>query len=175
MQQFRSLSVHVFAISKRARRGHVRLGQNVWPCALGRGGQSVRKREGDGATPIGHWPLKRVYFRADRMIRPITQLPVTRLRFVDGWCDAPGDRNYNRAVRHPYPASAERLWRDDDVYDVIVVLSHNDRPRVRGAGSAIFMHVARPGYQPTEGCIALTKPHLLQLVRLLTPSASVCI
>jgi len=82
----------------------------------------------------------------------------------DGWCDAPGDRNYNRPVRHPYPASAERLWREDGLYDIVVVLSHNVRPRVRGAGSAVFMHLARPGYRPTEGCIALKREHLLRLL-----------
>jgi L,D-peptidoglycan transpeptidase YkuD (ErfK/YbiS/YcfS/YnhG family) len=79
----------------------------------------------------------------------------------DGWCDAVGDRNYNRRVRHPYPASAERLWRQDALYDVIVVLDHNRQPRVQGAGSAIFMHLARPGYRPTEGCVALARRHLL--------------
>jgi L,D-peptidoglycan transpeptidase YkuD (ErfK/YbiS/YcfS/YnhG family) len=88
--------------------------------------------------------------------------PITR---SDGWCDDPTDRNYNRAVRHPYPASAERLWREDDLYDVVVVLGHNARPRVRGGGSAIFMHLARPGYTPTEGCIALRRAHLLLLLR----------
>ena len=86
------------------------------------------------------------------------------IRPRDGWCDAPADRNYNRPVRHPYPASAERLWRADGLYDVVVVLGYNDRPRVRGRGSAIFMHVARPGYAPTEGCIALARPHLLRVL-----------
>ncbi len=83
---------------------------------------------------------------------------------ADGWCDDPRDRNYNRYVRHPYPASAERMWREDNLYDVVVVLSHNDRPRVRGRGSAVFMHVARTGMTPTEGCVALRLPHLLRLL-----------
>jgi len=82
----------------------------------------------------------------------------------DGWCDATGDRNYNRWVQHPYPASAERLWRKDALYDVIVVLDHNRRPRVQGAGSAIFMHLARPGYRPTEGCVAFAHRHLLLVI-----------
>lgn len=86
------------------------------------------------------------------------------LRPQDGWCDAVGDRNYNRPVRHPYPASAERLWREDGLYDVIVVLDHNARPRVQGAGSAIFMHLARPQYTPTEGCIALARRDMLRLL-----------
>jgi L,D-peptidoglycan transpeptidase YkuD (ErfK/YbiS/YcfS/YnhG family) len=89
---------------------------------------------------------------------------VRAIRLREGWCDAPADRNYNRPVRHPYPAGAERLWRTDALYDIVVVLDYNDRPRVRGRGSAIFMHVAKPGYAPTEGCIALARAHLLRLL-----------
>ena len=88
------------------------------------------------------------------------RLPARAIRPDDGWCDASADRNYNRPVRHPYSASAERLWRSDGLYDLVVVLAYNERPRVRGRGSAIFMHVARPGYAPTEGCIALARAHL---------------
>jgi L,D-peptidoglycan transpeptidase YkuD (ErfK/YbiS/YcfS/YnhG family) len=105
----------------------------------------------------------------------VASVPVRRLHDASGWCDAPGDRNYNRPVAHPYLASAERLWREDHVYDLILVLGHNERPRLRGAGSAIFMHVARPGYQPTEGCIALSRPHLLELIRKLRLWTRVCI
>ena len=107
------------------------------------------------------------------MRRPRTGLPVRPIRPDDGWCDAPADRNYNRAVRHPYPASAERLWRMDHLYDVVVVLRHNWRPRVRAGGSAIFVHLARSGYAPTEGCIALKPGHLLRLVQRLRPGARV--
>lgn len=140
------------------------MGPLVLPCALGRGGRSNRKREGDGATPNGTWRMVAVLYRADRIRRPQTALPVRPLEADDGWCDAVGDGNYNRWVRHPYPASAERLWREDAVYDVIVVLDHNRMPRVQGAGSAIFIHVARPGYRPTEGCIALAQRHLLLML-----------
>jgi L,D-peptidoglycan transpeptidase YkuD (ErfK/YbiS/YcfS/YnhG family) len=114
-----------------------------------------------------------VLYRPDRVPRPATGLPVRRLSPHDGWCDAPADRNYNRPVRHPYPASAERLWREDGLYDVVVVLSHNARPRVRGCGSAVFMHVARPGYAPTEGCIALRREHLSRLLERLGRGAKV--
>jgi L,D-peptidoglycan transpeptidase YkuD (ErfK/YbiS/YcfS/YnhG family) len=140
------------------------MGPLVLPCAIGRSGRSVRKREGDGATPSGAWRPVLVLYRADRVQRPRTVLPVRRLKADDGWCDAVGDGNYNRWVRHPYPASAERLWRADALYDVVVVLDHNRRPRMQGAGSAIFMHLARPGYQPTEGCVALARRHLLMLL-----------
>lgn len=97
------------------------------------------------------------------------------IRTGDGWCDDRRDRNYNRAVRLPYPAGHERMWRDDHLYDVVVVLDHNSRPRVRGAGSAIFMHVARSGYAPTEGCIALARSHLTRVLALVRRNARLVI
>ena len=132
-------------------------------CAIGKGGvrPAAEKREGDGASPAGLWPLRRVLYRPDRLERPKTGLPVAEMHRADGWCDAPGDPNYNRPVTLPYPASAENLWRDDAVYDVIVILGHNDDPVVPGAGSAIFWHLARPDYAPTEGCIAVALPDML--------------
>jgi L,D-peptidoglycan transpeptidase YkuD (ErfK/YbiS/YcfS/YnhG family) len=156
-------------------RGWLKLGNLMFPCALGRTGVHVRKREGDGATPAGVWPLLCVLYRADRVRRPRTVLPTRPLRRHDGWCDAPGDRNYNRLVTHPYPASAERLWRADGLYDVLVVLDYNARPRVRGKGSAIFMHVAQSHYAPTQGCIALTPAHLVRLLERLGAHAAVCV
>jgi L,D-peptidoglycan transpeptidase YkuD (ErfK/YbiS/YcfS/YnhG family) len=135
-------------------------------CALGKGGivPAIDKREGDGASPIGNWPIRRVMFRADKLAPPHTSLPLTDIQPQDGWCDSADDDNYNLPVTHPYSASAERLWRDDDVYDVVVVLGHNDDPVVAELGSAIFMHVARPDYTPTEGCVALAKDDLLALL-----------
>jgi L,D-peptidoglycan transpeptidase YkuD (ErfK/YbiS/YcfS/YnhG family) len=165
----------VLGLSAAAARGVVKLGSLALPCALGRNGRSVRKREGDGATPVGCWGLVAVLYRSDRGRRPPTRLPVRPIRSGDGWCDAPADRNYNRPVRHPYPASAERLWRDDGLYDLVVVLGHNARPRVRGAGSAVFMHLARPGYRPTEGCIALRREHLERLLQRLGVCARICV
>jgi L,D-peptidoglycan transpeptidase YkuD (ErfK/YbiS/YcfS/YnhG family) len=153
--------VQVFSRSGSATRGWVCVGPLLLPCALGRGGRSYSKREGDGATPSGIWQPLQVIYRPDRSKRPQTGLPTRPMRPDDGWCDAVENRNYNRHVRHPYPASAERLWRSDSIYDVIVVLDHNTRPRVRGAGSAIFIHLARPHFAPTEGCIALTRRDLL--------------
>jgi L,D-peptidoglycan transpeptidase YkuD (ErfK/YbiS/YcfS/YnhG family) len=144
--------------------GVLRVGPRYLPCVLGRSGRRVLKREGDGATPIGTWPIRRVLFRADRLGRPKTAAPLHRIARHDGWCDAPADPNYNRFVRHPYPASAEHLWREDDLYDIVVVLGHNDCPRRRGGGSAIFMHVARRDRKPTAGCVALPRSELVWLL-----------
>lgn len=91
-------------------------------------------------------------------------LPVRATKVGDGWCDDPSDRNYNRGVEHPYPASAERMWREDRLYDIAVVLGFNDHPRVRGRGSAIFLHVAGPGLLATEGCVALSRADLVQVL-----------
>lgn len=146
-------------------------------CAIGKRGAvpAAQKREGDGATPIGHWPLRRLYYRADRLPPSETALASQPLRPQDGWCDAPADAHYNRFVQHPYPASAERLWREDNVYDLIVPLGYNDDPVVPGQGSAIFLHVARPDYAPTEGCVALARQDLLFLLRTVLPETQMVI
>jgi L,D-peptidoglycan transpeptidase YkuD (ErfK/YbiS/YcfS/YnhG family) len=125
-------------------------------CAVGPAGIGHKKGEGDGMTPIGVFPLRRVFWRADRTEKPRTFLPERALQPNDGWCDFPGDPNYNKLVKHPYPVSAEHLWLDSHVYDIIVVVGFNDDPVVPGKGSAIFLHLARDGYPPTAGCVALT-------------------
>jgi len=133
-------------------------------CALGRGGVTRGKREGDGATPVGSWPMRRLLYRADRIKPPQTALPSSAIRPDDGWCDAPRDPNYNMPVRLPYSASAESLYRADGAYDLVVPLGYNDAPAVSGAGSAIFLHVARPDFTATEGCIALALADLLTVL-----------
>ena len=114
-------------------------------CAIGKGGIVSDKREGDGGSPSGRWPLRRLLYRPDRLARPHTGLPIREIAPNDGWCDAPGDPNYNRPVTLPYDASHERLWREDHLYDLVVVLGHNDDPPAPGRGSAIFLHIAREG------------------------------
>ncbi len=146
-------------------------------CALGKGGviEAEDKREGDGCSPLGVWAIRRVMFRPDKGGTPLTGLPTAPTQPSDGWCDAPTDPAYNCPVTLPYPASAERMWRDDDVYDLVGILAHNDAPVVPGLGSAIFLHLARPGYVPTEGCIALSRPDMEALLGLAHPGAAIAI
>lgn len=133
-------------------------------CALGEGGVTSEKFEGDLATPIGQFPLRYVLYRPDRISVPNTVLPVAPLTPLDGWCDDPADRRYNRLVCQPYSRSFELLWRRDEIYDLIVVLGYNDAPVVAGRGSAIFLHVARPNMTPTLGCVALRRDDLLTVL-----------
>jgi len=137
------------------RRGWLLAGPLTLPVALGRGGIKANKREGDGATPRGRFRLRRLWWRADRITRPRTLLPVRRIKADDAWCEDPADRRYNRPVRLLPGAVGDRLWRNDQLYDLIIELDHNTRPRVAGRGSAVFVHIARPGLQPTAGCVAL--------------------
>ncbi len=157
-----SLVVH--QVSPAKTRGVLAFGSLRIAVALGRTGVLRRKREGDGATPSGAMQLLSVLYNPHRTRRPATALPLTAIARTDGWCDAAGDRNYNRTVVQPYTGRAEHLWRDDGLYDVVVVLDYNIDPRVKGRGSAIFMHVARPGLLPTEGCIAMPLPQLKRLL-----------
>jgi L,D-peptidoglycan transpeptidase YkuD (ErfK/YbiS/YcfS/YnhG family) len=135
--------------------GRMIFGSRVFRAALGRGGVRADKREGDGATPLGLLPLRRVLYRADRGPIPRTVVPREPIAAEDGWCDDPDHPDYNRLVRLPHPAHCEELWRADALYDIVGVLGWNDAPVERGRGSAIFLHVARPDHAPTEGCIAL--------------------
>lgn len=142
-------------------------------CAVGRSGMIRDKREGDGGTPVGIWPLRRVFFRPDKLPRPETRLRAVELSPADGWCDAPADRNYNRLVKLPYPASAEDMWRSDDVYDIVVELGYNDDPVVPGKGSAIFLHLAHTDYRATAGCVAVALEDMRALLALVEPGTQI--
>ncbi len=144
--------------------GRLALGGHVFRAALGRGGVSAHKREGDGATPAGVLPLRRVFYRADRLRPPACAVPLEPIAPNDGWCDDPADPSYNRLVRLPCQASHEELWRADGLYDVMGVLGWNDSPVRRGEGSAIFLHVARDDFGPTDGCVALRLPDLIAVL-----------
>jgi L,D-peptidoglycan transpeptidase YkuD (ErfK/YbiS/YcfS/YnhG family) len=151
-------------LNARAARGWLVAGAVRMPCAFGRGGRRAQKREGDGATPRGRFGLLILRFRLDRTPRPGARLPCAPLQRCDLWCDDPASGLYNRPARAPLRARHERLWRDDGLYDMLVVLDYNLRPRMKGAGSAIFLHCARPGWEPTEGCVAIAPADMRRLL-----------
>lgn len=152
----------------------------IWPgggcrCALGRGGRRRDKREGDGATPIGTYSLRRVHFRPDRVARPKTRLPLRALTPNDGWCDDPQDARYNTLIPLPSPVRHETMWREDHLYDLVVEIGYNDAPAIPNKGSAIFLHVVRTDFNPTQGCVAIPRDELAQLVDLLEPTSRLVI
>lgn len=134
----------------------------IFRCATGRGGIRVMRQEGDGSTPVGMFPLREIFYREDRLAKPIIDLiqsiplPSQAIKPTDGWCDDSHSPDYNRLIQRPYGFGHECLWREELVYDIILPLGYNDNPPIPGKGSAIFMHLARPNYDPTEGCVALS-------------------
>lgn len=143
-------------------------------CAIGRAGfETGERREGSGTTPTGRFALRECWYRADRIKPPLTVLPLRVIKPDDGWCDDPSHPLYNRPVKLPFSASHEKLWREDTMYDIIVPLSYNDDPVIVGKGSAIFLHVARPDYSPTEGCVVLAASDLLAIAASITDDAHI--
>ena len=157
--------VRVIAVSPPPRRT-LTCGLLSTPCAVGRGGVRYNKREGDGATPAGQYPLRRVMFRKDRIQSMVSRLPISPIDVWDGWSTDPADPHYNQQIKLPQTGPHEKLWRDDNLYDVIIVIGYNDAPVVSGKGSAIFLHVARPGISPTDGCVAIPLSMIRKIVEL---------
>jgi L,D-peptidoglycan transpeptidase YkuD (ErfK/YbiS/YcfS/YnhG family) len=156
-------------------RGVLLAGPLALAVALGRAGIAANKREGDGATPRGVFRLKRLWWRADRHPRPATLLPAQRIGSDDGWCEDPYDRHYNRPVKLPPASKTDRLARKDQLYDFIIEIDHNTRPRIAGRGSAVFIHVARPGFAPTAGCVALDINSLRRLLARIGPRTRIVV
>ncbi|MFZ1988868.1 MAG: L,D-transpeptidase family protein [Alphaproteobacteria bacterium] len=146
-------------------------------CALGRSGvrPEAEKREGDGATPTGSFALRSVLYRTDRGESPQTILPIHTLTPDDAWCEDPADPDYNKLVPHPHPGAIDRLWRADHLYDVIVVIGHNDDPVRAGMGSAIFLHLAREDYSPTAGCVAVSRGDMDRILKAATRDSRILI
>jgi L,D-peptidoglycan transpeptidase YkuD (ErfK/YbiS/YcfS/YnhG family) len=143
--------------------------------ALGRTGIKAAKREGDGATPAGQFHPVRLWWRADRLPRPRTLLPIRRIGPDDAWCEDPADRRYNRPFRRSANELGDRFERADGLYDLVIEIDHNTRPRVAGRGSAVFIHVAKPGFAPTAGCVALTRDELRRLLNQLSPKTRIIV
>ena|ERR1043166_4502548 len=156
-------------------RGVLLAGPLAFPVALGRGGILANKREGDGGTPRGRFRLVRLWWRADRARRPATLLPSRRIGPQDAWCEDPADRHYNRHIVRPPGEPGDRLRRDDHLYDFIIEISHNIRPRIAGRGSAVFVHVAKPGFAPTAGCVAMTRARIRHLLAQVGPKTHLVI
>ncbi|MGA8613338.1 MAG: L,D-transpeptidase family protein [Xanthobacteraceae bacterium] len=175
-QDVRRTSFRTIRVSPRPSRrslGWLFAGPLTIPVALGRSGIRADKREGDGGTPGGSFRPLRLWWRADRLIRPRTFLPVRRIGTADAWCEDPADRGYNRPLRRSATEPGDRLRRDDHLYDLIIEIDHNTRPRVAGRGSAVFIHVARDSYGPTAGCISLNRRDLKILLARIAPKTRI--
>ncbi|MEK9280591.1 MULTISPECIES: L,D-transpeptidase family protein [unclassified Bradyrhizobium] len=157
------------------RRGWLTAGPLTIPVALGRGGILANKREGDGGTPRGSFRPRQLWWRGDRHSRPQTFLSARSIGDEDAWCEDPKDRHYNQPVRLRREQGGDRLKRADHLYDFIVEIDHNTKPRIAGRGSAVFLHLARDNFGPTAGCVSMTKPAMLQLLRRLGPRTRIII
>src|SRR3954452_11978480 len=157
------------------RRGWLTADNWTIPVALGRGGILANKREGDGGTPRGSFRPLQLWWRADRHPRPQTHLPARPIRSEDAWCEDPNDRHYNQPIRLVHDQAGDRLTRQDHLYDFIIEIDHNFRPRIAGRGSAVFLHLARPNYSPTAGCVSMTKSAMLRLLRRMGPQTKIMI
>jgi len=158
-----------------ATRGTAVLGTHSVACALGRSGIAAEKIEGDGTTPAGRFPIRRLFYRPDRVRDLACRLPTQPMSPSDGWCDDPKDSAYNRLITRPYPGRHEEMWRADAIYDLVLVIGHNDDPVVPGKGSAVFLHLAQPDYAPTAGCVAFARADFIALLQAMEPTTSIVI
>jgi len=175
MKKFQPDTIILHTLNATATTGALSFGSRHLRCSLGRAGTTSRKHEGDGATPRGSMPLLWVYYRPDRLTRPKTALPTYPLNPAMGWCDDPLDANYNQPVPWPSSTSAEHLWREDHIYDLIVVLDFNINPCSKGRGSAIFWHLSRNDFSPTAGCLAIEKKEMIKLLQSCGPGTRIII
>ena len=142
---------------------HSDIGQ--YPCAIGREGLTKNKIEGDLKTPVGKFRFKKIYYRADKLGKIIFNIPSQIILKDDGWCDDPKSKFYNQYIQFPFDGSAERLYREDDLYDILCVVNYNTDPIVPGKGSAIFLHISKPNFKGTEGCVAIEKSNMIKLAK----------
>jgi L,D-peptidoglycan transpeptidase YkuD (ErfK/YbiS/YcfS/YnhG family) len=168
-------AIRVRAAAGNPRRGWLTAAGLTVPVALGRGGIKADKREGDGGTPRGTFQPRQLWWRADRHPRPKTHLPIRAIKPEDGWCEDPSSRHYNQPVRLQGDHGGDRLTRADHLYDFIIEIDHNTSPRVAGRGSAVFLHLARPDFSPTAGCVSMTRSSMLRLLERLGPQTQIMI
>ncbi len=158
------MNLTVTSNSMYAQRGILRFIKHEFTCALGESGITTNKQEGDGATPVGTFALRKIYYRPDRWQTLDSTLPIEQITPHSGWSDDPKDKRYNRYIQTPHPFRHENLWRDDAIYNILIVLGYNDSPAISGKGSAIFFHLAHPNYSPTKGCIAISEKDMRYLL-----------
>ena len=137
-------------------------------CAIGKRGIGKKRREGDLITPKGLFKIKKVYFRRDKVRGLETKFSMKAITKNMGWCNDPKSNKYNQLIKYPFAFNAEKLYRNDNIYDIVIVLNFNSRPVKKNKGSAIFLHVAKRKYKPTEGCVAIKKNELKKLLKLIT-------
>jgi L,D-peptidoglycan transpeptidase YkuD (ErfK/YbiS/YcfS/YnhG family) len=168
-------AIRIRAAAGDSRQGWLTAGGQTVAVALGRGGIKANKREGDGGTPKGTYRPRQVWWRADRHPRPSTFLPIRAIGPEDAWCEDPNSRHYNQPVQLGRDRDGDRLKRDDHLYDFIIEMDHNSSPRIKGRGSAVFLHLARENFSPTAGCVSMTKSAMLRLLRRLGPRTKIVI
>ena len=162
-------------MSIRVKKNYITFKDKQFQCSIGKSGFSKNKREGDGCTPVGTFYIENVYYRADKIKSLETNIDKVRINKIDGWCDDPSQKEYNQLIKFPYNFSAEKLYRDDTLYDLVCVLNYNTNPITPGLGSAIFMHIAQDDYRPTEGCIGLKQDDLLYLLNFINNKTKIII
>jgi L,D-peptidoglycan transpeptidase YkuD (ErfK/YbiS/YcfS/YnhG family) len=144
--------------------GYLKYKNLKFRCALGKGGVKKKTMEGDNITPKGIFKIIKIYYRPDKIKKIKTLIKKIKIKKNMGWCDDPNSRFYNKLINLPTKYSHEKLYRNDRLYDLIVVLSYNTNPIIKNRGSAIFMHIAKNSYKKTKGCIALKKEHLIKII-----------
>jgi L,D-peptidoglycan transpeptidase YkuD (ErfK/YbiS/YcfS/YnhG family) len=169
------MNITVTVKSETATTGTLSINGKSYDCAIGRAGVTApaQKTEGDGKTPLGTYPLRQLLYRADRVAKPVTQLPTDILTPETAWCENPAHADYNKLITTAHPAATDRMTREDHVYDYVVVIGYNDSPVMPGKGSAIFMHLARPDFTPTAGCVGLRAADMLEVLKACTPATSI--
>jgi len=160
-------------MSIRVKKNYITFKDKRFQCSIGKSGFSKNKKEGDGCTPVGTFYIENIYYRADKIRTLETNINKVQINKIDGWCDDPTQEEYNQLIHFPYNFSAEKLYRDDSLYNIVCVLNYNTNPVKPGLGSAIFMHVAKDGYKPTEGCIALKQEDLIFLLSLINKKTKI--
>ena len=134
-------------------------------CALGKRGIAFKRKEGDLITPKGEYKIKFILYRKDRLKKITSKIKLIVIKKNMGWCDDPNSNHYNKLVKLPYEYNYEKLYKKENIYDIILVLDYNMNPVIKNRGSAIFIHIAKKNYKKTEGCIAVKKKSLLKIIK----------